>query len=126
MILADLVRSNSRTEGEEDTIDDVEVEDDDGAGESGSESDENDSDDSEKREKKKEKEALRIKVDADTPLSEKELEVLRGAGILPRSLPKSSLGGQEDNLNGHIVFVEDEESGKCDSNQGFLSLLIRI
>ncbi|KAG8906380.1 hypothetical protein FRC01_008037, partial [Tulasnella sp. 417] len=109
-ILADLVRSNSRMEDEEDGMDDIDAGDDDGSGESGSESDENESDDSEKREKKKEKEVLKIKVDANTPLSEKELEVLRGAGILPGSASSSSQGGQEGNLNGHIVFVEDEET----------------
>lgn len=113
MILADLVQTNPRVEEDDDDLmDDVGAKDDDASGESGSESDENESDDSDKREKRKEKEALKIKVDADTPLSEKDLEVLRGAGILARSSSTAGPSGQQGSRNGHIVFVDDEDSGR--------------
>ncbi|KAG8980005.1 hypothetical protein FRC05_007448 [Tulasnella sp. 425] len=111
MILADLVQTNSKVEEDDDDLmDDVGAKDDDALGESGSESDENESDDSEKREKRKEKEALKIRVDVDTPLSEKDLEVLRGAGILARSSSTAGPSGQQGSMNGHIVFVDDEDS----------------
>ncbi len=69
-----------------------------------------DNEDDEKKQLKKAENALKIKIDLDAPLSEKELGALRDAGLLPASA--SSPASQTGKSNAHIVFVDDEESGK--------------